>query len=83
MAAALATAIGAAVIEGDDFHAGGIDLRSDSPEARIDACIDRTRQRQVLLALRAGMMSRGAPSTGMRSTGGFVTHRKGCHPRPM
>lgn len=54
LAAALATAIGAAVIEGDDFYAGGTDLRGDSPEARIDACIDWTRQRQVLQGLRAG-----------------------------
>lgn len=54
LAAALATQIEAAVIEGDDFYAGGIDLRSDNPEARIDACIDWTRQRQVLRGLQAG-----------------------------
>ncbi|WP_179907672.1 uridine kinase family protein [Rhabdonatronobacter sediminivivens] len=54
LAAAFATEIEAAVIEGDDFYAGGIDLRSDRPEARIDACIDWTRQRQVLRGLHAG-----------------------------
>lgn len=43
----------AALIEGDDFYAGGIELRDDSAEAR-GACIDWTRQRSVLEALRAG-----------------------------
>lgn len=54
LAAALAARIGASVIEGDDFYAGGVELRGDSPQDRIDACIDWSRQRQVLQALRAG-----------------------------
>jgi uridine kinase len=42
------------VIEGDDFYAGGIGLRTDSPALRAAACIDWRRQRLVLEALAAG-----------------------------
>jgi len=54
MARALAERLNACVIEGDDFYAGGIELRSDSPTSRAAACIDWTRQRSVLEALAAG-----------------------------
>lgn len=54
LARALSDSLGAAVIEGDDFYAGGIELRGESPEARAACCIDWTRQRPVLEALRAG-----------------------------
>lgn len=43
-----------AVIEGDDFHAGGTGLRDDSPEAREAACMDSPPQQPVLETLRAG-----------------------------
>lgn len=54
LARVLANHLDAAVIEGDDFYAGGIELRTDSPESRAAACIDWTRQRSVLEALSAG-----------------------------
>jgi uridine kinase len=54
MAKALAERLDACVIEGDDFYAGGIELRSDSVASRAAACIDWTRQRSVLEALAAG-----------------------------
>ncbi|MGO6733349.1 ATP-binding cassette domain-containing protein [Rhizobium ruizarguesonis] len=54
LAKALAEKFDAAVIEGDEFYAGGTRLRDDSPEARANACIDWTRQRPVLEALRSG-----------------------------
>ncbi|MEW6437813.1 MAG: hypothetical protein AB1508_11690 [Pseudomonadota bacterium] len=54
LARALAEKLDAAVIEGDDFYAGGIELRSDNPASRAAACIDWTRQRPVLEALAAG-----------------------------
>lgn len=54
LAAALGEALGAAVIEGDDFYGGGVDVRSDPPAVLVDACIDWQRQRLVLEALRAG-----------------------------
>ncbi|MDZ4374043.1 MAG: hypothetical protein U1C74_21820 [Phenylobacterium sp.] len=54
VAAALAERLEAAVIAGDDFFAGGVAIRDDSPESRAAACIDWTRQRCVLEALRTG-----------------------------
>ena len=54
LARMLAAEGGVAVIAGDDFYAGGVGLRVDSPEDRVAACIDWTRQRAVLLALRDG-----------------------------
>ncbi|UIJ44903.1 hypothetical protein LZK98_17915 [Sphingomonas cannabina] len=53
MAKALTENHDALVIEGDDFYAGGIELRTDSPASRAAACIDWTRQRSVLEALAA------------------------------
>lgn len=54
LAGTLADSLDAAVIENDDFYAGGIELRYDSSALRAAACIDWTRQRSVLEALRAG-----------------------------
>jgi uridine kinase len=53
LARALAETLDAAVIEGDDFYAGGIELRDDSAEARMAACIDWTRQHALLETLRS------------------------------
>jgi len=54
LAAALAAMLDAAVIEGDDFYAGGVTVRDDSPADRAGACIDWTRLRAVVTALRKG-----------------------------
>lgn len=54
LAGVLAGGLDAAVIENDDFYAGGVELRNDSSALRAAACIDWTRQRSVLDALRAG-----------------------------
>jgi uridine kinase len=54
LAAQLAEALGACVLDSDDFFAGGVAVRSDAPEDRARDCIDWKRQRPVLAALRAG-----------------------------
>lgn len=54
LARTLADGLDAAVIEGDDFYAGGIEMRDDRAEQRAAACIDWTRQRDVLEDLRTG-----------------------------
>jgi len=54
-AAALATASGATIIEGDDFYAGGIEVRDDTVEQRADACIDRPKLCGVLRQLNLGL----------------------------
>lgn len=57
----LAKPLGAAVIDGDDFYAGGTGLRNDSPASRAVACIDWMRQRTVLAALRSGQTASWRP----------------------
>jgi uridine kinase len=54
LAAKLARGLGACVLEGDHFFAGGVAVRSDARQDRVQACIDWRRQRPVLEALRAG-----------------------------
>jgi len=54
LASQLARATAATLLDGDSFFAGGIEVRSDSPEQRARDCIDWRRQRPVLEALRAG-----------------------------
>jgi uridine kinase len=57
LAAKLAEAMGALVIDGDDFFAGGVDVRRDEAHERARDCIDWRRQRPVLDALRSGRPS--------------------------
>lgn len=54
LAGALAEALGAQVVDGDAFFAGGVGLHQGTAEARADACIDRQKLRAVLAELRAG-----------------------------
>jgi uridine kinase len=54
LAARIADNVGAAIIDGDDFFAGGTALRSDSPALRAADCINWTHQRAVLDVLRQG-----------------------------
>jgi uridine kinase len=54
LAKQLAHAIPATLLDGDSFFAGGVAVRSDSPEELARDCIDWRRQRAVLEALRAG-----------------------------
>jgi uridine kinase len=53
-ATALAAASGATIIEGDDFYAGGIEVRGDTAKQRADACIDRPKLCGVLQQLASG-----------------------------
>ena len=54
LAAQLAEMLEATVIEGDDFYAGGIEVRSERPAELVATCIDWKHQRLALEALRAG-----------------------------
>jgi uridine kinase len=54
LAANIAEALGACVVDGDDFFSGGLAVRSDALQDRVRDCIDWKRQRPVLEALRAG-----------------------------
>lgn len=61
LARTLARKLNAAMIEGDDFYAGGTGLRTDSPASRTSACIDWKRQRLVLQDLLAGQQAQWHP----------------------
>ena len=57
----LARDLDGAVIEGDDFYAGGLDVGLDPPESRAARCIDWRSQRDVLETLRHGREARWFP----------------------
>lgn len=54
LAGKLSEELDAGVLPGDDFFAGGVHVRPDSPRDRARDCIAWHRQRPVLEALRAG-----------------------------
>jgi hypothetical protein len=58
LAARLAAEIDGTVVDGDGFYAGGVVVRTDSPRARAESCIDWKAQRVVLESLRAGREAR-------------------------
>jgi len=58
LAANIAEALGACVVDSDDFFAGGVAVRGDAPQDRVRDCIEWKRQRPVLEALRAGSEAR-------------------------
>lgn len=57
----LSQRLGAAVICGDDFYAGGTGLLQDSPEQLAQICIDRIRLTSVLQRLKSGRWANYAP----------------------
>jgi uridine kinase len=54
LARALAASLGATVLDGDGFFAGGVSVRGNTPAERARDCIDWRRQRPVLESLRTG-----------------------------
>jgi uridine kinase len=83
LAAALACKLGAAVIEGDDFYAGGTALRSDSPAARASTCINWSAQRNVLEALLAAKEARWHPFDWDVFDGNLCPAERQLRPRPV
>lgn len=83
LAAALAQTLDAAVIEGDDFYAGGTGLRDDSPASRASACINWSAQRAVLEALLAGKEARWHPFDWNVFDGSLCAAINQLRPRPV
>ncbi len=83
LAAALAEVMDAAVIEGDDFYAGGVGLRTEPPAALVAACIDWHHQRIVLEALRAGRQAAWHAFDWETFDGGRCTELTVKAPRPV
>lgn len=74
LAAGLARALHGVCIEGDDFYAGGVDLRQDSAETLAGVCIDWRRQRVVLEALKNGQAAAYAPFDWEALDGSLAAH---------
>ena len=51
LAAAIASRVPSAIVPGDDFFAGGVELSGDPPEILAARCIDWQRQRAAITAL--------------------------------
>ncbi|MCU0732500.1 MAG: (d)CMP kinase [Hyphomonas sp.] len=83
LAAALAQTLDAALVEGDDFYAGGTGLRNDSPASRASACIDWSAQRTVLEALLTGEEARWHPFDWDVFDGSLCASIKQLRPRPV
>ncbi|MCC6623829.1 MAG: AAA family ATPase [Deltaproteobacteria bacterium] len=83
LAAALAERLDAAVVAGDDFFAGGVDLRRDSPAERARDCIDWRRQRPALEALRAGAPAAWRAFDWDAFDGRLAAVATTCAPRPI
>lgn len=83
LAAALACDLDAAVIEGDDFYAGGTGLWDDSPASRASSCINWSAQRAVLEALLAGKEARWCPFDWDVFDGSLCAAIKQLRPRPV
>lgn len=83
LAAHLAEALDACVLEGDDFFAGGVMVRTDSPEDRARDCIDWKRQRVVLEMLRSGWEARYVGFDWEAFDGRLKTESTAVEPRPI
>jgi para-aminobenzoate synthetase len=83
LAGALAEVLDAAVIEGDDFYAGGVGLRTEPPAALVAACIDWRHQRIVLEALRAGRQASWHAFDWETFDGGLCAELTVRTPRPI
>ena len=79
----LARRLDAALISGDDFYAGGTDLRSDAPEELADACIDRARLGSVLQQLKVNRSARYAPFDWEAFDGAAAKRERVIHPREI
>ncbi|MEM8904756.1 MAG: hypothetical protein AAGA17_21715 [Actinomycetota bacterium] len=85
LAARLAEVVDAAVIEGDDFYAGGTEAawRAMTPAERAAHCIDWRRQRPVLEALRAGRPASWYPFDWEAFDGRLVSEAVAADPTPV
>lgn len=72
VAAHLAERLNAAIVEGDDFFAGGTEVHDLGPEALADLCIDRERLHAVLRTLKAGEPASYRPFDWERFDGGLA-----------
>jgi len=61
LASTLVDGLDAAIIDGDSFFTGGVELRTDDPQSRAADCIDWRLQREIILTLQAGRTASWLP----------------------
>jgi uridine kinase len=85
LAAEVAGQVGAVVIDGDDFYAGGSADEWDamSAAAKADHCIDWRRQRPILEALARGEPATWRPYDWEANDGSLMTEPTVCPPAPV
>ena len=83
LAQSLAHEIGAALVEGDDFYAGGVGLRDDPAEVLARDCIDWRAERLVLEALKSGRRATYHPFDWDAFDGALSALPKLIQPRPI
>lgn len=85
LAAEVARQVGAVVIDGDDFYAGGTAAQWDAMSAaeKADHCIDWRRQRPLLEMLKAGRTVTWHPYDWDTNDGRLATQPKVCAPAPV
>ncbi|MBN9237025.1 MAG: uridine kinase [Afipia broomeae] len=79
----LAKALDATVVDGDDFFAGGIEVRRDAPRERAANCIDWRRLRTALEQLREGKSVSYRPFDWDAFDGSLAAESRTKHPGPF
>ena len=82
-ARALSEQLEAGLITTDDFYAGGIGIREESPQDLAEACINRTRLSTVLSALKANQPAAYAPFDWAAFNGTLADEKTHVQPHPI
>lgn len=75
--------LNAALVSGDDFYAGGVEVRSCAAEKLADVCIDRARLRSVLQTLKSNRPARYEPFDWEAFDGSLAAQATIIYPRPV
>ena len=75
--------LSAALVAGDDFYAGGVEVRSCAAKTLADICIDRARLRSVLQTLKSNRPARYEPFDWEAFDGSLAAEVTIIHPRPV
>lgn len=83
LAKELASQFDALIVEGDDFYAGGVLLRSEPPETLAQLCIDRQALHRFLRALLSKGQAQYKPFDWQRFDGTYVSQSKILTAKPL
>jgi uridine kinase len=83
LASALVERLDAAIIDGDGFFTGGVELRTDDPRSRAAHCIDWRLQREIILTLCAGRTASWLPFDWNAFDGSLSTKQVHVESKPV